>query len=88
MRLHLRYEKRHILAEGMICDEVSVDQGLVRHWRNRLHEDCLLDIVALVSVAVCSNHGILHGRLRDGADEVVWHGGIVVRLQGQRIVVT
>ena len=51
MRLRLRYEKRHILAESVIGDEVSVGQGLVGHWRNWLDEDCLLDRVTLVSVA-------------------------------------
>eukprot|EP00966_Prymnesium_polylepis_P037980 881099-Prymnesium_polylepis.1 len=31
---------------------------------------------------------MLHGRLGDGAAEGLWHGGIVVNFQGQRVVVT
>ena len=30
--LRLRYEKRHILAESVIGDEMGVGQGLVGHW--------------------------------------------------------
>jgi hypothetical protein len=54
--LRLRDEKRHILAEGMIGDEVGVGQGLVGQWRNWLDENCLCDRTTLVSVTVCSDY--------------------------------